>query len=605
MKRTEIIDYLIRKNIEVTEDNISKVEVDGFGAYTLETILDVNSAITHGTLDDIYSYVVESMCENVEKRIALEEDLDVLRSKIENRFDLLQRNIGNAIEEIRIAQVLEGNMAGEIKTVSIDFDSTSIINPESTALVSDGVVVGGSSHGEFVDKNAIRLKEYSIENISASMSRFGIVSPVLLQIFNTNGIATIAKADDGIVNSGKRFNLSGMHELPGMKIMDVVIDRLDKEYFNQIEVKLFKAHMCMVYTSKDGILYDRQLSKPKYVKNTIIPISGTSDRYVKISFTKMKHDRVAGGKYAYALLIDELNILKSTLSESTSIETVDIEVPGNYTAVSLDTCCNYANPGVNIDYYVSIDGQDYTPIRPVAKAKSDKMNIPTALPINNYVDNKMIHITKFEDKDGGYVTELDIPGEFLSANTVRVFSSYVKRGEEWNSSNGYHAVTGVLSESKTIQLGDTQMMINGSWATGEVYLPKGVYSIRTTDDYFLNIIQSNTVEILSEINGEYTVVDSDGIHRTFMDPLYPYNHKIIAEEIFDALLGRELIENVDYSLYNNGTTYNINTPVRHEDILVIYRLHSKNLTTFKLRCDMQSIDKTTVPYIEKALIKLA
>ncbi len=101
------------------------------------------------------------------------------------------------------------------------------------------------------------------------------------------------------------------------------------------------------------------------------------------------------------------------------------------------------------------------------------------------------------------------------------------------------------------------------------------------------------------------IKDSDVNPWSIYDPSYPYNHQMVCEKTFNYLFSRELIEKDGYTLYNNQNGYNIATPIAHEEVIIVYKLHVSNASNFRLRAELSSIDKTTIPYIEKALVRLA
>ena len=606
--RSETIDHLIRNGIDVTEDSIREIEESGFGVSTLEAILDSNSKLDSSVMNRIYDYIITLMSDNVENRISTEEVFSNKYTEISNRFDLLHRNVQAALEEVKIAQVLETNMSGYVDTVSIEFANSAVINKDETdAVISDGIVIGSKATQEtFADKNAIRIQEYQFGSISAHIRHRGDNKKIRVEKTNASGIGYIPSADEPIINTGSGFKVYGDTTLPGEKKIDIIIDKADSEYFNQLEFKLQKAHLCMIYLSNDGLEYTRIFNKPKYIKNTIIPVEGSTARYVKVVVFKNSNDTVQNGNYGYGIIFNEFNILRSTINESVKIETNDIFIDGNYASMALETCCTYSNKNTSIDYYISIDGGKWNSVRPVNKAKVGEVLLPVSLPINQYTDNKMISITNFDKQGDSYISTLNLPGQFLQSNSIRVFASDITDlGEDWIADDRIYVIYGMLNKEATIDLGTTELELNGKWATGTVTLDSGVYKIRTNSENYANLFNPANASLVSENNGEYAVKDNDGITRTISDPLHPYNHKVIVENAFDFLFKSELIEKEDFTLYNNGSDYNISTNTLHDEVLIVFRLHSKNMTSFKFRAELSSDDNTTIPYLEKAIIRLA
>lgn len=601
--RQELIDFLIRNNIDVTEDNINMLEEDGIHSSSIDSILSIESRFDSKTINKIYNYVVKEMSKNVSVRDSLESRFTSISEDIVERFDYLNRSIAQAYEEIKSAQTLEKNMSGHVKTISLDFSDPALINENNTTTtISDGVIIGCSENISAADKDAIRLKHYPKSSVSSNVRYSGNIVSAKIEKINDMGIGILPMPTDILINNESSFRLLAETDLPGEKEIELIIDKEDSEYFNQIEIRLDKAHLASFYTSEDNIEYTKITSRPKYIKNTIIPIKGTNSRYVKIVFHKNRYDYMLAGSYGYQVTINELSILQTTFNDVAIFETNEISIDGNFSSLSLDTCCTFSNPKSNIDYKISIDDGPWEYVRPVDKHKVSEVMHPIALPINGYTDNKLISLTDFVDNK----SSVDIPEEFLLSNDIRVFSGDITgTSAEWDTDERYYTVYGLALGPKEIDLGSTSLEINGKWATGNVTLSKGLYKIRAYSENYANLFNPLNATLVSESSGEYVIKDSEGNTRSISDPLYPYNHKMIVESSFDYLFSRELIEKDGYTLYNNQNGYKIATTESHNEVIIVYKLHVSNASSLKLRAELSSIDKTTIPYIEKAIIRLA
>jgi hypothetical protein len=604
--RQEIIDYLIRNNIEVTEYNIGQISNNGFNSSAIDTVLSPGSRFDSYAMSKIYDYTVGLMHKNVENRARIASDVSSMTNSISERFDRLQRNIESGLNEIKAAQILEKNMSGYVDTVVLDFSNNSIFDQqETTATVTDELIIGTVKTPKIAsDKSSIRITKYMVNSLSGSMKSDNDITKARVECINSSGIPYIAAKDTEVINSDTRFQLVAESENSDGKRIELKIDKKDNEYFNQIEINLARAHLAMVYTSEDDITYKKAYSKFKYIKDTVVPLAGTTSRFIKIVFNKNKHDFLSNGKNGYRVKFNYLNIVKASVEEVAVMETNDITINGAYSSLCLSTCCNYSDKNVSINYKVSLDGSEWQDIRPVAKINKDTMH-PIVIPINNYSNNKLISLKDYTKIDDAYRYSLNLPSDFLISNKVRAFSGDISDGNsEWQYVKGYYVVYGVLNKPAEIELGNTTLEINGKWATGKVSLASGLYRLRIRESNYATIINSRNAELVSELNGEYIVKDDLGTLRTIHDPLYPYNHKMIISQIFDFLFYRELIEKDDYTLYNNETGFNVSTLVPHEEVIIAYRLYEEKLTKLKLRAEMKSLDKNTIPYIEKAFIRL-
>ena len=412
--------------------------------------------------------------------------------------------------------------------------------------------------------------------------------------------------DEDIVNADGGFRVTGSMETAGDKRIDLILDKKDAEIFNQVEISIDKAHLAMLYTSDDGMEFTRVFDKPRYVKNTILPVGASSARYVKITFFQSKQSSISEGAYQYSIRFNHLNVLRSTLGDSVVFETNEISMPGAFTVLALSTCDNYSDKDVDMSYQVSVDGGSWNKVRPVDKTSVGMIAEPVTLKINDYVDNKLVSLTEFTSTPSGHTASLELPSDLILSNDIRVFAEDITCAcVEWKTDGSLRTVYGYLKDVSTIDIGPSEMQVNGKWATGVVEIQPGLYQLRVREESYANLFNGKNAEVIHSGNGEYSVTDADGGIRIVADPLYPYNQKLLIEDIFDLLFYDELIEKDDYTLYNGGSGYNLSTSLEYDEVMVSYRVHRSNVNSLKVRAEMASRDKTTIPYIERILIRMS
>jgi hypothetical protein len=605
--RSEAIDFLVRNGQEVTEDNIFSALSSGLNKYVSNDIIQGNVGIDRKLINNIYSFAAGSMLENVEGRMLLEDTYSNMQIDVSERLERLSRDIQLGFNELRTAQVLESSMSGYVKTINVDFGNNTVINQNSTdALISDGIVMGVKAPSVMADMSSIPIREYDISSISGALRSSSSTSGVVVELISDDGITIISDQDSVIINNGAKFSLSAESEFSDSKKLDLLIDKKDTEFFNQIEINLEKAHVAQIYISEDGLEYSKQFEKPRYIKNTIVPVESSKARFIKITFIKNKSNYSHNGKYGYKIGINSLNILKSTIEESAYVETNNMDISGTYSRVAIQTCCSYSDLNAEIKYYISLDDKEWQPIRPVNKTKIENIIDSVSLPLNTYTDNQIISLVDNTAVQSGYRYDLELPGEFIDSNQLRVFEGDITgSGEDWITDQRYYYAVGVLLTPATFDIGQSEMEFNGKWATGEVNLDKGIYRIKVKSEDYANLFNGKNATVISEINGEYVVKDDQGNTKSIFDPTYPHNNKILADTVFDFLFKRELIEKDSYTLYNNGSGYHISTGSNYDEVIVAYRLHQSNANSVKIKAELKSLDKTTIPYIEKLLIRLA
>lgn len=606
--RAEAIDFLIRKGIDVTESNIDKILKEGFSLQTPEAVLNRDSGINRELIDGVYDFALESMRPSLQVRSDLEDRFEAIDQDIKERFDKLSRGIATATQELKAAQVLEKGMSGYVKSINVDFSENAVIDLVNTnALISEGVVFGSiKDESKAADKESIRVKEYPVSAVSSVIRTAGDVTPGRFEIFNDSGISHVPFPDQSLINSDKSFRMIGESGLGGDKRMDLIIDREDASLFNQVELQLEKAHLAQVFLSEDGLEFTKVFDKEKYVKNTVLPVGSSTARYIKITIYKTRHDAVHSGIYSYDVRFNKINILRSTINDTAIVQTNNIDIGGPYSVLALSTCDNFSDPKAKITYKISIDDGEWKTIRPVDKKKVGNVVEPVTVKLNDYSENKLISLTDFNKTQVGYTASLDLPQQFVASNDLRVFAEDMTQfGGEWEGDSSYKTAYGMIAQTKSFDIGETQMQINGKWATGVIELNPGLYEVKVLTSNYANLFNAKNASLINSNNGEYSITDKSGAVRMIADPLYPYNHKILVEDNFDLLFKKELIEKRDYTLYNSQANYNLSTYQKYNEIIVSYRLHQSNAGFFKLRAEMSSEDKTTMPYIERALIRMS
>lgn len=654
--RHEAIDFLIRSGIDVTETNISKVLKDGFSPRTPEFVLNEQDGLGLDSINSIYNFAVETMARIANERSRLETRAGSKLIDISNRFDSLNRRINEVTQQLRSAQVLEKNMSGYVETISLDLSDSSLVNRQNTtATLSDGFILGvvedenlkaemtdipvlkykasqvssvirgaGSIHPAKIEKiTSGGIGRAPIESVMIPLGHYSLISEPFIEctqsgctILDTEnytgyemdgtGVVSVWKTiDEFLINSDTEFRITGSSEVGGARSLDIVIDRKSNELFSQIEVGLRKAAIATLYLSDDGRAYERVFDKPRYIKDTVFPVGNRSSRYIKISIGLNSHTSVAEGAYQYILDFKHLNILRSTYSTTAVFETNGIEVGGNSSCIAISTCDNFSDSNVSIKYQVSIDDGDWKTVRPVDKVKVGNVIEPVVLKFNDFSDNKLIAMRDFTPVNTGFESELEIPAQFLLSNDTRVFADDITTpGVEWRGDLILRTVYGYLKNETILDLGPTSVQLNGKWATGSTTLHPGLYEIRVREEDYANIYNANGAEVTDDGNGNYTVKDDQG-SRTVSDPLFPNNNKIKIEKAFDLLFAKELIEKKDYTLYNNGSIYSLLTSKKYSEVIMSYRLHRTNADLIKIRAEMTSLDKTTIPYIERILIRMS
>lgn len=607
--RNEAISKLIREGTPVTEKNIQLVLSSNFGNNrAIDKILS-ESYLNNFSLNEIYNFIIKNYANIVSLIKSMEDEHEEVSESIANRSDFIGRRINDVYNEIASAQVLESKMSGYLKTINLDFSSKAVVDQDSTVSISDNVIFGIPNKAELNTEIEAVGKGYTLDNVDAYIRGSNVPESSAASIFliDRNNTPIIPTQEDRIINSDTAVKIEGRSSISGSRQLDIIIDKEDNEIFNQINFSVGKAHLVDIYISTDGKDFIKLFNRPKYVKDTPLMVGTKNHRYIKITFYKDDFDRVDNGEYVYEIKFKKFEIVRTVLSNETLFLSNSIEVPGIYSKLAIDTCDNYKNSGVEIQYELNVDDKGWDLIRPVNKLSSkDKVISPSVYSINEYTDNKIIVLKDNEvDINGDILYNLELPSEFLTSNQIKIFADELSEEDNsWKQESIFYTVYGILKNPVTIDFGQEAISINGKWVSDEVQLTKGVYIIKVRKENYINIVNLFSSSITKSNKGEFDVKDSEGNIVKVYDPLWPYNHKLLIEENFDFLFREELFEKIDYTIYNSDSNFKISTNKEYKEILIIYKLYQSEMSKVKIRAKLKSLDNTTIPYIEKIMLRL-
>jgi hypothetical protein len=331
-----------------------------------------------------------------------------------------------------------------------------------------------------------------------------------------------------------------------------------------------KSNVTMQY-SKDGYIWNLvpSIEATKPLSSLNWNFEETEMLWVKFIFYKPIADD-SSGKFIYA--IDSVNLYNRTYSSSGNNELVSIGLSAkdkedntvSFNKAALESCESCADE-TGIKYYLSAsrDNEVWTQWIPVSSPTSKYTSYPKVVVFSGYdKKNSEEDAVKFDTSslykditrtfDSGYTGYRFINNSFFilnsaipigeSANisniskTVRVWrntpdkdaSSYpsvstvrgIPKGWGLDGSNYYCYFEVNNPAGLVFDFGKTQCLIDGSLATGIFLVPSGVHKFSTDVKNWFDIA-NNVINSSSAISSEERLIS--------VDPLYPYNHKLLIE----------------------------------------------------------------------------
>lgn len=605
--RQEAIDYILRNKLPLTEKTISQVLESNFNSKSLHGVIDKSRGINLDMIEDVYRHTSGNMRDIIERRNKLEVSLNSIHSHIQERADSLLSSIRQASTDTKLAKALEKNMSGEITTLDIDLFNYGKINQEETsATVYENIIYGTPKNVDLTDTSLSKMKlnRYGTNQVSLYASDFTGSQPVRIEKF-LEGKSSSMDEEDGVINGSERFRINCESQNKNSKTIELIIDRNENDTFNIIEFALRKATMCNIFLSDNDIEYKQIFKKKQYIKNTVLPIGSSSSRYIKILFYVNKHTKQKNGKNIFTVDIDGIYVINATHICPTIYETNPIDIEGSFSGISISTEDNFSDKDVSIKYMVSVNDNPWKLIRPVDKTKPYIASESPIVRVDNYYTNKMVVLSDFTKTESGeYESVSELPTEFIGSNQISVYSKEItSTGEDWTFDGVYYTAYGYLAEMKTLDLGQSSIEINGKWTTGKTVLSQGIHKIRIQESNYANIMNLSNLIVIDGSGETILAQNSNGDTVTIFDPLYPYNHKRISDTIFDHIFKNRLTEKDSYNIHSNGTGFKITTSDLHEEVIICYRLHIAELKNIRIRAEMMSENGSTVPYIEKIILR--
>ena len=606
--RAEDIDYLIRNNIPVTKYTLDHMDLFDSARSTLRSDLNMGPIpLDIKGIGSIYDYVANLFKKGITSREKIRGGVLKLREDTAGRVANINKALDELRNEVAASAVLEKSMSGQVKTVAITFQDESILSDESEGITFANQRIYADPKGQKPVKAAVRVETYPYDSLSATMRSKTRIEEAKLEGVTQEGTGYVPSPDEMIINNDTPFRIEATADAEREVKLDLLIDRKDSSVFNKIEMSLEVAHMVTIHTSSDGNEYVSPVERPMYIYDSFIQIAPTTHRFIKIVFHKNKPDTVRNGNDIFLTTIRSLSLIRTTFTGESKFISTGIKIEGAYSKIAL-TVCDSTSLGHNslVDYSLSINGQQWQEIRPISRTTGDTPTKPSVINVNKLVDNRSMILDESTTIDGITEYSLLLPEDFIRSNQMRIFGKNITdTPEEWRYERGIHTAIGILYTERTMDFGTEEVFINGRWVSGEITLAPDIYRLGVSASSYANVILNRTGKVTDLGNGEFAVESTTGAVHTVFDPLYPYNHKNILETKFDYILRKELIENVDYNIYNSGNGYQVKTYQDNGLLLAAYRLYEANVKTIQLKAELRSGDNVTIPSIEKIIIRLA
>lgn len=520
----------------------------------------------------LHEYKIDVELEAINKILQNTENIGTeLNEKVRERLVDLKLKALETEKRVKEALLSERKLAGESYTVNIPLKKE-YITDNTTAVVDNNIVFGTG----YLDENAT-------------------------EVHSLNALNLISEEDTV-------FHISSNKSVFPIKLE--LENNLYKSY-NQIKIKVEdKAQTGVLYISFKNaeavsVLNEEgyEIVEPKIAKNLALPLNVDTKSF-SIRFANNSKRTVT---------IDKLYFTTALYNKETLFETVPINITKDLSYFTLQTCDNFSNPDVSLEYSVSINDSRYKVIRPNGKLSvsgfldsvfrasetSDSITIETSgLENNKY---------KFINKE---INSLNADFNIFSKKFDKDFYSfenYIKDSEKDYTLYSYNKeeFTLKLSEGMSITVNDIYYTYN-SKNEGEVSIPKGLSKLKIKKEFWKEIVDLDKYQITGITETMLTVIDRNNDTVVEVDNYFNTDSKLnnsLFLQLYQNNTTMYLVKETDIiktkdSNYDDCFYKDNNNPIYvHSDAYIT------TVDKIQIRVAMKSISNNTCPFISRILLR--
>lgn len=530
--------------------------------------------------------------------------------------------------------LVTANTEGLLSVVGDSFDTTERINLEDTTALVD--TVSGSVQLSYYEGTEITgIAELDLSRIRDEDIKVTPLDPTLVRSPGTHNSTLVDMVRES--DHPWMYTVASRSGVPSASI-EVVLDLsravqadLQDLTINRISFKPYLTNNSILLTAQhslDGVSWKTiPVTDPirRLVGPTLYLFEDVSLRYLKFIITKDSADAPIGAGSEYRFGIEHVGVYSKKQSFVTSSQLVSAPLfpltqDGSYKNFSnavLSVACEHILPDTTIDYSIAFltvadDVTTQTSFYPVIPLNRENRNGQQIVSIGESTKTSLttkidqsIRDFAFSLNSENVLTELTLsslsPTVWRNVGfNDRYYSVYhadkslVEAG--WRKEGAEYITNGFFEKSTSIDFGPSTIEIDGQRVSGRIILSPGIHTFRVSEPNWFSLEGMNRVTSVDpsshKITGRRSYYGSLGLEGTFedapviepdyekLDPLFPYNHKLLIEglayatthqgeklykgaNMFAAYLPQRLSES-DFGLFGAQGDYNIYSIVKRE-----------------------------------------
>lgn len=530
--------------------------------------------------------------------------------------------------------LVTANTEGLLSVVGDSFDTTEKIDLEETTALID--TASGSAQLSYYEGTEITgITELDLSRIRDEDIRVTPLDPALTRnpgTHNSNLVDMVRESDHPWM-----YTVASRSIIPSASI-EVVIDLsravqsgAEDLTINRISFKPYLTNNSILLAaqySSDGVSWKaipvtdpiRRLAGP-----TLYLFEDISLRYLKFIITKDSPDSpiAAGSEYRFG--VEHIGVYSKKQSFVASSQLVSTPLfplaqDGSYKNFSnavLSVVCEHILPDTTIDYSIAFvtvtdDVTTQTSFYPVVPLNRENRNGQQIISIGDATKTSLSTKINPSIRDFAFALNSENVLAELTLSSIdptvwrnvgfndRYYSVYhadrslVEAG--WRKEGAEYITNGFFERSISIDFGPSPIEIDGQSVSGRIVLSPGIHTFRVSEPNWFSLegmdrvtsVDSSSHKIIGRrsyygsLGLEGTFEDIPTIERNYekLDPLFPYNHKLLIEglayattyqgeriykgaDMFAAYLPQRLSES-DFGLFGATGDYNIYSIIKRE-----------------------------------------
>lgn len=498
------------------------------------------------------------------------KDSERLRLIIEQLSGLLGDRLRESKQLLNSALLADRKLTGETFTsiIPLTYD---YVSDSSTATLKDTIIMG-------IEKDKMEGEEYiNISGINITGEEHTVVKvnsrvfPYTLEMYNKIRSYSQVKIDISTVIREGIFNL----EFEESQVISI----LDSNNFELV---------------------------PKHVTKQIsLPVTFQTNNF-KIRFFNNEIQKIKINKATYT---DKIYIQEVTY------ESKKLAIEENLSQVVIDTCDNYSDPNVDIQYFIRFNTEEYQSLRPLNKLKinlEDKY-LQSIVLTDRYIDNEIIKIEENILEDG--VFKFEIENLQVSVNKLRGFNKKLGDNlyslEKYINKNSYtinifnkEEIEIVLNKDQSITLNND--LIQAKDKNLVLKLQKGFNRLEVDKTLWKEPVDLESTWIKEIKEDSLVVVDRET--EEIREIPYIFNTlQASTNSIYLQLLESEsqvFIEEIEmFKKVSKTDTVEYIYKSDPNPIYIASYSRKKEINSIQLKAVMKSKDKRTCPFISRIILK--